>query len=315
MKRTRNLFGHRWIVVGTVLLALIASQPVTGDDAAEFPPELVAFKPYAKNPIFTARGKGHWDVRIRERGWILRDGDRWNMWFTGYDGTGSGLKKLGYATSADGLTWTRHPENPIYSEHWVEDMMVVKRGDTFYMFAEGFMDQAHLLTSTDGVHWSRRGQLDVRKTNGKPIEPGPYGTPTAWFEDGTWYFFYERRDLGIWLATSKDMKVWTNLQDEPVLRPGPAECDRDLVALNQIIKYKGRYYAYYHGAATGKSPRLWSTNVATSTDLRCWKKYARNPLLPIEENKSSGILVHDGQQFRLYTMHNQVHVHFPRGTE
>ena len=67
-----------------------------------------------------------------------------------------------------------------------------------------------------------------------------------------------------------------------------------------------------HGTAAERSPSLWSTNVATSTDLIHWKKYPNNPLLPIEANKSSGILVHDGRQFRLYTMHDTVHLHFPK---
>src|SRR4051812_42633596 len=42
-----------------------------------FPRELVEFTPYEKNPIFTGAGPGHWDVMIRERGWVLREGDAW----------------------------------------------------------------------------------------------------------------------------------------------------------------------------------------------------------------------------------------------
>ncbi len=117
---------------------------------------------------------------------------------------------------------------------------------------------------------------------------------------------------GIWLATSKDKKVWTNVQDEPVLSPGPGEYDKDQVAFNQIIRHKGRYYAYYHGSAkTGPKKGLWSTNIATSADLIHWEKFAGNPLLPIEANHSSGIVVHDGKQFRLYTMHPAVHLYLP----
>ncbi len=299
----------------SLVLFLSASLAPAADRCAcsaepEFPAELVNFEPSSKNPVFTARGEGYWDARIRERGWILREGDKYHMWFTGYDGTRQGLKLLGYASSQDGLKWTRHPNNPIYRDHWVEDMMVVKQGDVFYMFAEGRGDRAHLLTSKDGIHWTRQGQLDVRRTNGEAIESGPYGTPTAWFENDVWYFFYERRDLGIWLATSKDMRQWTNVQDDPVLRPGPGKHERDFIALNQIVKYQGRYYAYYHGAAKGTARTLWTTNVAVSTDLRHWKKYSGNPLLPVEDNKSSGILVRDGNRFRLYTMHDEVHVHF-----
>ena len=297
--------------LATLLAGLLVFSCATTASAEDlFPPELVRFKAYKDNPVFIAQGDGHWDARIRERGWILREDDGYHMWFTGYDGK-RGLRMLGYATSPDGLEWTRYAGNPLDREHWIEDMTVVKRGDTYYMFAEGLEDRAHLFTSTDRVHWKRAGQLDVRKTDGTPIEPGPYGTPTAWLEKGTWYLFYERRDLGIWLATSKDLKTWTNVQDDPVMRPGPDHYDEHQVALNQIVKYKGRYYAYYHGASKYRTPMLWTTNVATSLDLMHWTKYARNPLLPAEENKSSGILVHDGRQYRLYTMHDQVHVHFP----
>jgi sucrose-6-phosphate hydrolase SacC (GH32 family) len=279
---------------------------------AKFPPELTRFVPYSKNPVFAAGGKGAWDERIRERGWIMRDGGIYKMWYTGYTGKPGEILKLGYATSPDGIAWTRFPGNPIYDEHWVEDMMVVKRDGQYCMFAEGKDDRAQLLVSDDGIKWTRQGQLDVRKKNGQPIADGPYGTPTAWLEDGTWHLFYERSDLGIWLATSKDLKTFTNVLDEPVMLPGPAEYEKDLIALNQIIKHKGRYYAYYHGSArSGPAKGLWSTCIATSTDLKHWEKFAGNPLQPMKQNKSSGIVVHDGQRFCLYTMHPVVDLHLP----
>ncbi len=296
------------------LLALageLAAQQVKPPVGDKFPPELVKFVPYRKEPVFAAE-PGKWDAKIRERGWILREDGVYKLWYTGYDGTDDGLRMLGYATSRDGIQWTRHARNPLDREHWIEDMMVVKEGGKYYLFAEGRHDRAHLFVSGDGLAWKRLGQLDVRLKDGKPIPDGPYGTPTAWREKETWYLFYEREDRGIWLATSKDLKVWRNVQDEPVLSPGPADYDKDLVALNQIIKHKGRYYAYYHGSAkAGPKAKLWSTAVATSTDLVHWEKYPHNPLRPIDENKSSGIVVHDGEKFRLYTMHPAVYLHVP----
>lgn len=277
----------------------------------KFPEELVSFTEFTANPVFTAAGEGHWDAAIRERGWILKEGDRYRMWYTGYDGTREGLRKLGYATSADGIHWVRHRGNPLYDEHWVEDMMVVKHDGPYLMFAEGAGDRAQLLTSGDGLEWNRVGPLDVRLASGEPIPEGPYGTPTAWLENGLWHLFYERRDAGVWLATSPDLKTFTNVQDEPLLSPGPGEYDRQMIALNQIIKHKGRYYAYYHGSPAAENPRLWCTCVATSRDLIHWEKYPGNPLLPLEENKSSGILVPDGASYRLYTMHDEVHLHVP----
>lgn len=290
---------------GTALL--VAAEPV-------FPPELVQWTPAQQNPVFTAGGDGEWDVALRERGFILKEEDGYHMWYTGYDGTREGLKMLGYATSLDGIAWKRHPKNPIYREHWVEDMMVVRQGETYYMFAEGRDDQAHLLTSRDRINWTRQGKLDIRLTDGQPIEPGPFGTPVGWHEDGLWYLFYERRDQGIWLATSRDMQVWRHVQDEPILLPGPEKYDREMIAMNQVIKHRGHYYATYHGTAGGPRPHQWAPAIATSTDLIHWTKYPGNPLQPIEANRSSNILVPEGDRFRMYTMHGQVELfHFDPG--
>jgi hypothetical protein len=189
-------------------------------------------------------------------------------------------------------------------------MMVVKRGDTYYMFAEGTADRAQLLTSRDRVNWERQGTLDVRYTDGRPLTPGPFGTPTVWIENDVWHLFYERMDQGIWLAKSRDLKVWTNVQDEPVLVPGPDKYDRVMIALDQIVQRDGVYYAYYH--ATGDPPpnRIWNTDVARSTDLVHWQKYPGNPIVA---DQSSGMIIHDGRRLRLYTTHDQVNVYYSRG--
>ncbi len=276
-----------------------------GERATKFPAELVKFKTLGTKPVFTAT-KGEWDHKIRERGWILRENGLYKMWYTGYDGK-DGLRLLGHATSKDGVEWMRHPRNPLVKDHWIEDMIVVPHQGRYYMFAEGKNDLAQLLVSADGLDWMRLGQLDVRRKNGDPIKPGPYGTPAAWVENGVWHLLYERNDLGVWLAKSKDMKIWTNVQDEPVMVPGPGDYDKHLIAVNQVVKHQGRYYAYYHGRS--KDQPNWSTAIATSTDLVHWEKYPHNPLVPRERNLSSGILVHDGQGYRLYTMHPEVHLH------
>src|SRR5215212_9839191 len=57
----------------------IAAPRLLEAETADFPPELVNWKARPENPIFTAEGPGHWDVKIRERGWILRAGDDWQL--------------------------------------------------------------------------------------------------------------------------------------------------------------------------------------------------------------------------------------------
>jgi hypothetical protein len=267
----------------------------------------------ADKPVLTAAGPGHWDAAIRERGWILREDDAYHLWYTGYDGLKEGLKQLGYATSADGVHWTRAAANPLCPGHYVEDMMVVHHGDTYYMFAEGpEQSVSQMLTSKDRLHWTAGGALDIRHVDGRRVER-PFGTPTVWVENGRWYLFYECGDLGVWLATSRDPHSlrWTNVQDEPVLAVGPQPYDRNQIALDQIIKYKGRYYALYHASGHRVSSQngaaaqcIWNTNIARSDDLVHWQKHSGNPL--VEDNKSSAILVPTGGGYRLYTMHGQI---------
>jgi beta-1,2-mannobiose phosphorylase / 1,2-beta-oligomannan phosphorylase len=297
-------------LIAALALLLAGALAHSAPSQDEFPREIVSFERSTNGPVFTGAGPRHWDAAIRERGWILAEEGAYHLWYTGYDGTREGNKSLGYATSKDGLHWTRHPENPIYQENWTEDMMVAKHGDTYYMFAEGRHDHAQLLTSKDRIHWQRIGELNIRLASGEPIPDGPYGTPTAWLEDGVWYLFYERSDRGVWLATSRDLAQWRNIQDEPVLARGPSgSYDSEAVACNQIVKFHGRYYMLYHASGT-KPWTNWTTNVATSTDLIHWKKYPQNPIL--EPGLSSGILVPQADRFRLYTMHPQVEVHLPK---
>ncbi|MFN2396656.1 MAG: hypothetical protein ABR597_13320, partial [Bacteroidales bacterium] len=222
-------------------------------------------------------------------------------------------KHLGYATSTDGINWERYAGNPVFDKKWTEDMFVLKSGETWYMYAEGKNDIAHMLSSSDGIHWEEQGDLVILKTNGDTI-PAPYGTPTVWTENEKWNLFYERDDLGIWLATSEDKITWTNIQDEPVLEMGPEEYDAGAVAANQVVKYEGRYYIYYHGStnpnwANPDENALWTSSVAMSTDLIHWKKYPGNPI--VEGDHSSPILVFDGEKHNLYTMHDIVWLYFP----
>ncbi|MDH4089553.1 MAG: glycosylase [Cyclobacteriaceae bacterium] len=302
------------IALFCVLLTACSKPGATSEDAvqgdtANVALEVLDFIPVENNPVFAGTGTDTWDQKIRERGYILVEDGEYHMWYTGFRDAPDQEMHLGYATSPDGLIWTRYPGNPIFDSGWVEDMMVVKEGDNYYMFAEGRGDIAHMLTSMDRIHWKEKGPLDIRNKNGEPISEGPYGTPTVWRENGVWYLFYERGDLGIWLATSSDLKVWTNKQDEPVINIGPETYDKYGVAVNQIIKHKNKYYAYYH-ATEFEDWHEWTSCVAISDDLVHWVKYDKNPIM--RENKSSPILVPDGEHYRLYTMHDEVHAHLPR---
>ncbi|PPL00052.1 glycosylase [Parapedobacter indicus] len=300
------------LMVGLFLFTNCGTNP-SGNTYQRFPPEVVTFTAYSDSSLFSGTDSSTWDKEIRERGFIIHDEGQYKMWYTGYNSDSSAVKFLGYAVSDDGINWERYPKNPIYREKWTEDVFVLKDEGLYYMFAEGENDVAHLLTSTDGIRWESKGSLIIQSTKGDTI-PEPYGTPVVFSKEGTWHLFYEREDSAIWVATSVDKLHWRNIQDEPVLIPGPKEYDKGAVAANQIVEFDGKYYMYYHATSNpdwnkGGSPVYWNSNVAVSEDLINWEKYPNNPL--VENNESSPVTVWDGKKPRLYTMHKNVHLYLP----
>lgn len=266
------------------------------------------------------KNKKDWDSAIRERGWIQREGRSWQLFYTGYDGTRSGVKRLGVATSNDGLVWRRSPK-PVLDGLWVEDMHVVSvpGGDRWagqWMFAEGEKDQAHLLKRNEKGKWESVGVLDIRMTNGKQIPAGPRGTPTAFYHKGQWWLFYERRDQGIWLAKCdssvpngkvdhSQLLRWVNVSDDPVIGLGSASFNSQMIALNQIVPVDGGFVAMMHATGSKTKPRKWCCTCAFSEDLLNWQ-HRPTPLTDPSHNRSSGLLLKDGRKWLFYTTHGTV---------
>src|SRR5258706_14992568 len=102
-----------------VLLPLLASGC---HEVVAFPEELVAFGPAEE--LLAPLGPGTWEAVFRERGFVLREGDEYRLWYTGA-ACATCQGKLGYATSSDGRTFRRAFDAPIYDATWLEDTMVV----------------------------------------------------------------------------------------------------------------------------------------------------------------------------------------------
>jgi hypothetical protein len=291
-------------MVGLLLLAAAARA------GGPFPPELVELGPPPAEPLFSGGGPDAWDRELLERGWIVRRGDRWSLWYTGSNPDRDPIRRLGLATSVNGLNWSRSTANPLVPDAWVEDVCVVRDAGRYMMLAEGERDIAQSLVSLDRVHCNRCGSLAIHRAAGGPIPDGPRGTPAVRLERGIWHLFYGRMDRGVWLATSRDGHVFTNVGEDSVLTCGPEPYDRHAIAVDQIVRHAGQYYAFYH-ASPREDRATWQTCLATSTDLVHWTKYAANPLLPVDPvapKRSSATLAHDGERFCLYTTHPDVRV-------
>src|SRR4051794_22779121 len=105
LRETRLMRPSRLVILFAIGLCGI-SRTSTADD---FPKSIVSWEPSPANPVFKGEGGSAWDKKIRERGWVALDGKTYHLWYTGYNEDLSPLRKLGHATSPDGVRWTRDP--------------------------------------------------------------------------------------------------------------------------------------------------------------------------------------------------------------
>jgi hypothetical protein len=69
---------------------------------------------YGSAPVLPHGNPGDWDSNYACHGTVIKESDgTWRMWYSG--GTDNCEAGIGYATSLDGLNWTKDPVNPIYS--------------------------------------------------------------------------------------------------------------------------------------------------------------------------------------------------------
>jgi predicted GH43/DUF377 family glycosyl hydrolase len=132
----------------------------------------------------------------------------YRMWYSG--GEQYEPNSLGYATSADGLKWTRHENNPIFQPDskntWEKDRVtacqVIRQGDWHIMFYIGFRDvnyaQIGVARSRDGItDWQRhRANPIIRPGKGAWDQDAVY-KPYAIFDGKRWLLWYNGRKGGV----------------------------------------------------------------------------------------------------------------------
>ena len=73
------------------------------------------------NPVLKGDA-GEWDENLDYIGSVIFFDNQYHMW---YSASKSGNHKIGYATSRDGITWTKDPGNPVFergeTRSWDQD--------------------------------------------------------------------------------------------------------------------------------------------------------------------------------------------------
>ena len=100
-----------------------------------------SWKKYDGNPVFAA-GQKSWDDGIILGHSVIKRGNTFSMWYSGgHDIFGL---SIGYASSTDGLNWTRSTANPVlqatpgtWDELGVSIPVILKDGHTLHMWYLG----------------------------------------------------------------------------------------------------------------------------------------------------------------------------------
>lgn len=198
---------------------------------------------------------------------VIYDGGVFKMWYRlGWD-QGS----IGYATSSDGLTWTKYSGNPVLTSNNPHGPYVFKYDGTYYMYATDSWGPVYLYTSSNGQSWTAySGNPVLTLGNASAWDGHALGNVCVWVENGQWKMIYEASgsEWNLGLATSSDGKTWTKNSGNPVLIDGGGP---------DVIKQGSTYYMWFHA---GQLPT--QIYLATSTNLVTWS--SRSLIVPISES-------------------------------
>ena len=150
----------------------------------------------------------------------------------------AGTSRIGYAESVDGIHFTRRaepvlsPEADYERDGGVEDPRLQKFGDRYYLTYTGYNKkdaQLCLATSTDLIHWERKGVIlpaykgnwNVAWTKSGAIVPEKIGGKYWMYWLGT---AADKTDQ-MGLSYSDDLIHWTEATQTPVLPRRPGKFD------------------------------------------------------------------------------------------
>lgn len=113
---------------------------------------------YAGNPVLKLGPRGAWDDKMIWCPMVWKEG-QYHMIYTGR--SSKGTRKIGYASSIDGIHWVKNANNPVFNDPtWAHDHTegwgLIKVADTYFLWYNTLgvnQRQVGLALSKDLIHW------------------------------------------------------------------------------------------------------------------------------------------------------------------
>ena len=215
---------------------------------------------------------------------VLRVDGIYRMWYSGYGVDAKGIEawRIHYATSNDGIHWTKHgvvldcggPES--WESTGVAFPWVIRHQGLYLMWYGGQRAGKYaigLAKSWDGIHWTRSAANPVLTADHSIVDP------SVIFDAAGKRFLMWVNTLGdrysCDLAFSSDGRRWARYEHNPVLKGGaPNEWDEAGMYTVNVLRDGAGYKMWY---AVGLNGRGASLGLATSSDGIHWTKSPSNP--------------------------------------
>lgn len=247
---------------------------------------------HPSNPVIDVGGAGSWDENRVIFPSVIKDGSTYMMWYRGVDA--GFTKRIGLATSGDGVIWTKDQANPglepggpgswdesINSARVIKDSPIYKM---WYAASDGSAMRIGYATSDDGKNWSKHPDNPVLDVGAADDWDEQQVTCPHVIMNGTTYkMWYTGKDnegnYGLGYATSSNGSVWNKYSGNPVLTPGAHGTWDHLGVLCPSVLMDGNVYRMWYYGKSDSDPSIDSIGYATSPDGIAWTKDANNPVL------------------------------------
>lgn len=258
--------------------------------------DLTDFNQWSRHPdgvLIDNGAPGQWDSAWAIEGTALQVGSTYYIYYTGSTNDSNADGKIGFATSTDGIAWTKYASNPVLSagSGWesghVSAPAVLYEGGNWYMWYAGYDGTRFRIgyaTSSDGISWTKYGGNPVMTVGaGGAWDSGFIGPTAVWHEGSTYYMVYNGgttlADQSTWklgLATSTDRVTWTKSSGNPFLSGETGLWDDGVLDMRGVLRIGSLYYAFYQGNTPDEQNS--AHGLVTSPDLVTWTRDSSNPM-------------------------------------
>lgn len=195
---------------------------------------------------------GSWDSLHVSSPGVICEYNLCKMWYGGE--SESDKTSIGYATSTDGINWTKYQNNPVLqpsvidgvTERGVGEPTIVHNDKYRLWYTSIGPSEAYRIgyaISDDGLNWIKGAKFALVRGTG--WEDRGVSHPYVIFENGIYHMWYSAWGLtGGWklgYATSTDGINWTRSSSNPLSVPSLGH-----IGAPSVIKINNLYHLYYH---------------------------------------------------------------------